>query len=309
MKQTFRANGKLLISGEYFVLDGAIALGIPTRLGQRLTVSEKPSATAFLKWESFDVAKNCWFSAIYDLVDFKITETSDEPTAVLLQKMLRFAQKENPTFLPTSAAVTAQTWLEFPRNWGLGSSSTLVCLIAKWAKVDAFRLLFNSMKGSGYDIACGITDSALTYQLLDNQKTIVEPFMFLPSFRTQIYFVHLNEKQNSRTGIARYRAKAAQNTLPIDKISELTQQIIAATSLLQLNGLLLEHEELVAQTIDLPRAKALFFDDYAFGEVKSLGAWGGDFVLATSDATAAETLAYFHKKGFETVLSWEEMIL
>ena len=39
----FRANGKLLLSGEYFVLDGALSLGLPTRLGQRMTVEEQVS--------------------------------------------------------------------------------------------------------------------------------------------------------------------------------------------------------------------------------------------------------------------------
>jgi mevalonate kinase len=37
--QQFYAPGKLLITGEYAVLDGAWALALPTRLGQTLTVT------------------------------------------------------------------------------------------------------------------------------------------------------------------------------------------------------------------------------------------------------------------------------
>ena len=42
-KQTFYSNGKLLLTGEYLVLNGAVALAIPTKFGQTLTIpaSEK----------------------------------------------------------------------------------------------------------------------------------------------------------------------------------------------------------------------------------------------------------------------------
>ncbi len=35
---TFRSNGKLLLTAEYLVLDGARAIALPTKLGQSLTV-------------------------------------------------------------------------------------------------------------------------------------------------------------------------------------------------------------------------------------------------------------------------------
>ena len=38
MEKTFYSNGKLLITGEYLVLDGAKALALPTKYGQYLTV-------------------------------------------------------------------------------------------------------------------------------------------------------------------------------------------------------------------------------------------------------------------------------
>ena len=40
MKQTFYSNGKLLITGEYLVLDGAKAFALPTKFGQKLTIEE-----------------------------------------------------------------------------------------------------------------------------------------------------------------------------------------------------------------------------------------------------------------------------
>ena len=58
----FHANGKLLISGEYLVLDGALALAVPTRFGQNLQVTEgkdgeactgaAPTATGTSGWKN-----------------------------------------------------------------------------------------------------------------------------------------------------------------------------------------------------------------------------------------------------------------
>ncbi|PIZ07449.1 MAG: GHMP kinase, partial [Flavobacteriaceae bacterium CG_4_10_14_0_8_um_filter_34_31] len=40
MKTTFYGNGKLLLTSEYLVLDGAKALAIPTKYGQYLEVEK-----------------------------------------------------------------------------------------------------------------------------------------------------------------------------------------------------------------------------------------------------------------------------
>ena len=54
-------------------------------------------------------------------------------------------------------------------------------------------------------------------------------------------------------------------------------------------------------------AKDLHFKDY-WGIIKSLGAWGGDFVLATSTESPEKTKAYFNERGFEIVLPYRELI-
>jgi mevalonate kinase len=55
MKKTFYSNGKLLITGEYLVLDGAKALALPTKFGQNLTVEE--GANQEISWTSHDGLK------------------------------------------------------------------------------------------------------------------------------------------------------------------------------------------------------------------------------------------------------------
>jgi hypothetical protein len=43
--------------------------------------------------------------------------------------------------------------------------------------------------------------------------------------------------------------------------------------------------------------------------VKSLGAWGGDFVLLTNSRTKEELMGYLKTKNINTVFNWEELIL
>ena len=47
------------------------------------------------------------------------------------------------------------------------------------------------------------------------------------------------------------------------------------------------------------------FPDY-FGTLKSLGAWGGDFILATGNK---DTSQYFIDKGYATILKYSDMVL
>ena len=47
---SYYSHGKLLISSEYAVLDGAKALALPTKLGQRLEVTNRN--TKNINWKS-----------------------------------------------------------------------------------------------------------------------------------------------------------------------------------------------------------------------------------------------------------------
>jgi len=68
---------------------------------------------------------------------------------------------------------------------------------------------------------------------------------------------------------------------------------------------MIEHEKIISAIIQQKPVKSELFPDY-FGEIKSLGAWGGDFVLATGNE---KSISYFKNKGFETILGFEKMIL
>lgn len=302
MPKEFYSNGKLLLSGEYVILDGAIGLALPTFYGQSLRVNQQTNSE--IEWKSIAVDGTQWFEAHFEIRSLDIKQSSDTDTAVTLQKILRQAKSLNPDFLNDTDGYTVETSLAFDRDWGLGSSSTLINNIAQWAKVDAYQLLWKAFSGSGYDIACAQNNSPILYHLED-KNPIVERVDFNPSFKDRLFFIHLNKKQNSREGIARYRNQSFDKPHLIKSISGITKELVSCSSLLEFEELLTAHENLISENIKLPTLKSEKFPDYS-GAIKSLGAWGGDFILATGDKSAPE---YFKNKGFTTVIIFEDMIL
>jgi mevalonate kinase len=320
-EQHFFANGKLLLTAEYAVLDGATALALPTKLGQSLDI--KRSESTDCNWISYDADGKVWFSATFDFDTFKRKTASDDGVATTLETIFAAALHlkydntvaKNRGFTPPQYLTPfhAETRLTFPKNWGLGTSSTLIANIAQVFKVNPYALLDATFGGSGYDIACATAPAPLLFKR-ENGAIAVENAAFSPIFKENLYFVYLKKKQNSREGIERYKSRKlalkGENTEGsyVKEISDLTAAFLAATDLKTFEKLIIQHENLIASLIELPRAKTLYFADF-WGEIKSLGAWGGDFVLATSDRNRTETKQYFTSKGFETVLTYDEIIL
>jgi mevalonate kinase len=170
-------------------------------------------------------------------------------------------------------------------------------------------LLENTFGGSGYDIACAFANAPILYQrpasVLDENR--FEKVNFNPAFADQLFFVYLGKKQDSRAGIQRYKAIAQERQHLVAAINILTERVLQADTLPLFESILLEHEYLIAQTLDLPRAQEILFPNFP-GVIKSLGAWGGDFVLATSPWNAMDTKQWFAQQGFNTCLEYREMI-
>jgi len=302
MEKEFYSNGKLLLSGEYAILDGALGLAIPTSYGQSLQVT--PNTSGFLDWTSLDLNKNVWFSAQLDLTNLNVVATSDKSMANTLKTLLLEANAQNPLLLTDSEGFKIETHLTFPRNWGLGTSSTLINNLAKWARVDAYQLLWNAFGGSGYDIACAQTNSPLMYQLKNN-KPKVESIAFDPYFKESLYFVHLNQKQSSKKAIANYREQQFDTSELVKKITDLTRAMIGATTLSDFELFMDRHETVLSAILKMTPVKERLFPDY-YGTIKSLGAWGGDFILATGDE---KSISYFKSKGYNTVIPYSKMVL
>ena len=298
--KNFYSNGKLLLTGEYLVLDGAISLAVPTKYGQDLTV--EMINLPYLIWESFDEIGNKWFLSKIELATLK--PDANNKIASTLINILKVAQNLNPEFLSDGFGFHVKTKLSFPTNWGLGTSSTLINNIAQWANIDAYDLLKNSFGGSGYDIACAQNNSPVIYQLIDERPSI-EVVKFDPLFKDQLYFVYLKKKQDSKEGIRKYREFKGDTLAFVHEISQLTKQVLNCTDLTDFENILAEHEKLVSGIVQQRPVQLELFPDY-FGQTKSLGAWGGDFILATGNK---DTPKYFKNKGFETIIDYEHMIL
>lgn len=307
MKQTFSANGKLLLTGEYVVLDGATALALPVRFGQSLEIESSYTGNE-LYWNSLDVEGKSWFRAIFQLADFKCTKTTNEEISERLVSILKAARRQNPQFLQDeSQSLSVQSPLHFPREWGFGTSSTLIYNVAQWAGVNAFDLVFDTFGGSGYDVACADANGPILYKKQDDNPSL-QRVNFNPPFKEKLFLVYLGKKQNSRIGIARYRSKAGEIQAQIERISALSLECLQVQELADFENIIREHEAIIAKIVELPRAKEIHFSDYG-GEIKSLGAWGGDFVLATGLENEWATRQYFEQKGFEVCLLYKDVVL
>jgi mevalonate kinase len=194
--------------------------------------------------------------------------------------------------------------LSFPKFWGLGTSSTLINNIAQWIGIDAFVLLKNSFGGSGYDIACAQNNTPILYQLIQG-KPVVEQVFFNPNFTEQIYFVYLNKKQNSKNAIAAYYKKEKNKTATLSKINAITTTILHSKNSETFSSEIENHEIILSEILETKPVKEVLFPDFK-GTVKSLGAWGGDFILVVSKGNPTD---YFKEKGFATVIPYGEMIL
>jgi mevalonate kinase len=299
-------NAKLLLSAEYLVLNGAKALAVPLKFGQRLQVEENDQG--FISWQSIANDGSSWFSGKYDLGGFSVIESSNPETAVHPQRLMLAAKMLNSSFCKDSAGCHVVSTLNYPLLWGLGSSSTLIAAVAGWAGIDPFRLHFEVSKGSGYDIACAISSKPLIYTLIDRNPHF-ETVSFSPSFADNIFFVYQGQKQDSAAGITTYKNR---NSNPDKKLiaaaSLLTERMLRASNLNEFELIIREHELLISKLLGAKPLRDTLFSDLP-GEVKSLGAWGGDFCMLTWREDLALLPAYLKSKSLETWFNFNDIVL
>jgi mevalonate kinase len=290
----FYAPGKLLLSGEYAVLDGASAISCPTRKGQLLETFQAESKS--LQWLAFDLEGKSWLRVEMNSKG-DVISTSDKVKSEIIRKLLLDAFDQN---IPTGLRV--ETHLEFKREWGLGSSSTLIALIAQWAKKDALNLFFKHLKGSGYDVATAVERRPISYQIIANHKATWADVQ-LPKILEKSYFVYLGKKQISSREVTRY-ASLKKNPALVKAISKLSRDLLRLSTDNQLIKWMEEHEEITSKLIQQEGVRPSRFPNLK-GGFKSLGAWGGDFVwIMPKD----DDLKYLHQLGYQEIIAFAEML-
>ncbi|MCF8373391.1 MAG: hypothetical protein K9H64_17365 [Bacteroidales bacterium] len=297
------SNGKLLITGEYLILKGALSLAMPVRYGQSMEMLEHNDGHVLL-WET-QMLDNNWFDAKINLSDWTVLETNKEDIAVSLIKILKAAQQINPSFKEKLTGKKITTKIDFDINWGLGSSSSLLSNIAWLADIDPFEHHFAISNGSGYDVACARSQSPILFKLEDS-KPLVEEVDFDPEYQDSIYFLYLGKKQESSKSVRDFLQKKEDFASEISAVSEISKEILNAGNLKGFNYLVQEHESILSSVLNKRTIKDEFFSSFD-GEIKSLGAWGGDFALVSSHLDRERILQYFGKKGLKTLINFNEI--
>ena len=122
MSFSMRTNGKLLLTGEYFVTEGAVSLALPTQLGQTLEIQQSDcEGDSQLIWKSYSKEDAIWFEATYTLPGLKLITSDGEKDHVKVARTLKSILKEakalNPKFLrKIKGTWEAKAVLEFDRQ-------------------------------------------------------------------------------------------------------------------------------------------------------------------------------------------------
>jgi mevalonate kinase len=256
-------------------------------------------------WVSYS-NDDLWFSARIKPGTLQIIETTDIQIAKRLIKILDAAGNLSNGFFKKQNGIKVVNRADFDINWGLGSSSTLIANIAGWTGIDPFDLHFAVSGGSGYDIACALSEGPVFYYL-DNKNPKTEKVDFNPEYAGNIYFVWLGNKKNSADEVSSFRMIKKRLHYEIGEISQLSDNIAYAPSLEDFEYYLREHELIISSILKRKTVKEELFYDY-FGEMKSLGAWGGDFIMVTSDRPFSNIKNYFGNKGLNTVIPFKDMV-
>lgn len=320
MIQQYNSHGKFLLTGEYLVLKGALALALPLKLGQSMEVEALESNNEQLCWEAFR-PDGKWFSVTLNRDNLVNFSTNDPDKALRLSEILQAVKQLNPkAFEGNDLRFT--TRLDFDPNWGLGSSSTLIASLARWANVNPYELLKLTFGGSGYDIACASAEGPIYYQLagLDGfvprngakqepkLTPLVDPVVFNPPFADHLFFVYQGQKQSSSKEIKAFLAKVHPDDLQkdIEAVSEISRAVPKCQNIGEFSMLMQCHERIIARCIcQEPVQKR--FPDFE-GTLKSLGAWGGDFILAATEWDESQVRAYFKTKGLEVIFGYKDIV-
>ena len=321
MNKHYHSNGKFLLTSEYLVLKGALALALPLKLGQSLELEQLETNNEQIQWKAWR-PEGRWFSVTLNRENLVNFSTDDPDKAMRLCQILQAVKQLNPkAFEGNDLKFT--TRLDFDPNWGLGSSSTLIANLARWANVNPYELLKLTFGGSGYDIACATAEQPIYYQLADldcfvprndakrqsESTPMVEIVDFNPTFAEHLFFVYQGQKQSSSKEIKAFLEKANPSDLQndIEAVSKISRALPKCESLDEFAMLIQCHERIIARCIGQEPVQKRFPDFE--GVLKSLGAWGGDFILASTEWDKNQVKEYFKGKGLEVIFGYKEIVL
>jgi hypothetical protein len=294
-----------MITGEYLVLEGAVSLAIPLRFGQDLMIT--PIAEPILHWTAWEPGIK-WFEATLSLPRLDVIYTTDPAVSGFLIKLLLSLRNLKSGFLESSIGYKIETHLNFNRLWGLGSSSTLISNLSRWAGVDPYELLWSVSKGSGYDVACATADGPILYQLVEG-RPVVGGAPFDPPFKKTLYFAYLGKKQDSAASISEFRKQTQTiRSSIIEQVNTISKLMTTTMDAKVFRQCMSDHEEIIGDILRIPILNQSTFRDFP-GIAKSLGAWGGDFALICSEAGTEEVRNQLKARKIKDFFTFDDIIL
>lgn len=303
--------GKLLLSNEYAILKDVPGIAFPTKLGQSLLFNETENKRK-IQYRAIDHNNKLWFSCDLDFNNGFTSTTDGSDQLDLVLKIFNFLYKENPFIFKKleSCGFYISTQLDFPNYYGLGSSSTFIQNICDVFKADSFNVLQQCFGGSGYDIAIAKEKRAGVFvrsiQYLSDIPTTLQKF-----FQEQhhnLFFVYLGKKQSSSRSINDLSDRI--NQMDKQKYEDLHVFLSSVSTMNQFNDWIVNHEKTLASDLGLTPLVDKFTDISKInGNIKSLGAWGGDFALLSSEYPLNEVKKYFENYQLNEVFRFQEMIL
>jgi mevalonate kinase len=288
----YHAHGKFLISAEYLVMEGVMGLAIPLKKGQSLEV--KQGTQQQLLWISREQDGKPWFQALIHPGTGMVVEHDNAEVASVLEKILRAIPDDirRSCFTGKIAEFKAET----NRDYGIGTSSTLISLLAQWLKLNPYPIQDLSFGGSGYDIACATASGPIVYQKNKTSEPAVKQVVLPESLLNKMHFVYSGQKMNSRTAILHYQRKRS-NPLLKEKIQSITLELVNNPTEEVWAKLLPKHEALLAEWLGLLPLN-MRFPNIPF-PIKSMGAWGGDFFLCIGSYHEVKNV--LNKEGFSII--------
>ncbi|MCO6459971.1 MAG: hypothetical protein J5I59_01090 [Saprospiraceae bacterium] len=275
----YSARGKLMITGEYLALKGSRCLAWPTISTHSLLLTPVSGPADNLIWNAADFDNQPWFDALFDTRNnIEIISASDMEVANKLASILNAAIVLCGKNILKSGSFQVETRIGWPMNWGMGSSSSLLVNIASWFQIDPFRLQQETIGGSGYDIACALSDQPIIFQ---RGKKLLASRVHRPAILSEHGgLAYLGQKADTASSIVSFEEKIQGKDLStrIDLINRLTYHILDAPTISHLNKAIAIHEETIGFLLGVDPIKNRLFPTFD-GMVKSLGAWGGDFIL------------------------------
>jgi len=263
------------------------------------------SRAGVIEWETYVMDKP-WFKASFRIEDMTILDSSSHKTAIFIRDLLRAGAELQPELKSASQGFSIVNHIDFDIRWGMGSSSSLLSNLAYWLEIDPYSLYCSTFQGSGYDVFCARANGPITFQLKQERCEIHE-VSFNPAFADHLYFIYSGRKQDSQESVGKFKSKPLSEDRIIIQVTDLTDAFIKSPDLEDFLSVIRIHEDAISAAIGLPGVKQAIFPDFN-GEIKSLGAWGGDFIMAATPMSRKEVKEYFNKRNLKVIFSWKDII-